>query len=55
MVLLCMPLGLNTVVFPESRGEDASESARMVFQSTLLTLVTLPLIFPLIRHLAGMG
>ncbi len=54
MVLLCMPLGLNTVVFPESRGEDASENARMVFQSTLLTLVTLPLVFSLIRHLAGL-
>ena len=52
-VMLCMPVALNTVIFPESRGHDASENARMVCQSTLLTLVTLPPAFALISYLAG--
>ena len=55
MVMHCMPLGLNIVVFPESRGMDASENARMVFQSTLFSLLLLPPALTLIFRLAGLA
>ncbi|MBP5289644.1 MAG: AEC family transporter [Clostridia bacterium] len=54
LVMLAMPLPLNTVIFPESRGQDASASARMVCQSTVFALLTLPPLFALFSHLAGM-
>ncbi len=53
LLMLAMPLPLNTVIFPESQGQDASAGARMVCQSTLLSLITLPPAFALFSHLAG--
>ena len=52
--IMGMPMGLNAVVFPESRGEDVSATARMVFQSTLLAIITLPPFFALLFRLAGL-
>ena len=54
LVMLAMPLPLNIVIFPESHGQDASDSARMVCQSTVLALATLPPLFALFFHLSGM-
>lgn len=42
-----MPLGLNTVVFPASVGEDTSLGASMTLISTLLGMITIPLMFML--------
>lgn len=54
LVMLAMPLPLNIVIFPESQGQDAFASARMVCQSIILALATLPPAFALFSHLAGM-
>ena len=48
VMILAMPLGLNLVVFPESRGIDASQNAKMCFICNLLTILVLPVIFALL-------
>ena len=48
IMLLCMPLGLNLVVFPESMGIDASGNAKMCFVCNLLTILVLPPVFALL-------
>ena len=53
LLAFALPMGLNTVVFPESHGIDASDNARMCFVSYLLATVMLPLTFSLICYLAG--
>ena len=48
MVSLCalsLPFGLNTVVFPEAYGGDATPGAGRALISHLMALVTIPLIF----------
>ena len=45
-VIICgMPVGMNTVLFAEAAGKDASESARICFVSNILGVITIPLIF----------
>lgn len=51
IMTLCMPLGLNLVVFPESLGIDASKNAKMCFVCNLLTIVVLPFIFALLSQI----
>ena len=51
IMTLCMPLGLNLVVFPESMGIDASQNAKMCFVCNLLTIVVLPFIFALLSQI----
>lgn len=51
IMTLCMPLGLNLVVFPESMGIDASQNAKMCFVCNLLTIVILPFIFALLSQI----
>ena len=46
--ILAMPLGLNTVVFPEAFNGDSKTGARMCFVSGLLGLITIPLVFGLL-------
>lgn len=53
LLAFALPMGLNTVVFPESHGIDASDNARMCFVSYLLATVMLPLTFSIIYNLAG--
>jgi len=46
-VIICyaaMPLGMNTVVVPAAYGKDTALGAKMALISTLLCLVTIPLI-----------
>ncbi len=51
VMILCMPLGMNLVVFPESMGIDASDNAKMCFVCNLLTIAVLPLIFALLSQI----
>ena len=45
LICTCMPMGLNTVVFPASHGADTRPGAGMALVSTLMALVTVPLMF----------
>lgn len=45
---LAMPLGLNTVVFPEAYGGDGRPGARLAFVSHTMAVVTIPMVFGLI-------
>ena len=45
VILTAMPVGMNTVMFPESAGVDSSENARICFASYLMGLLTIPLAF----------
>ena len=51
IMILCMPLGLNLVVFPESLGIDASDNAKMCFVCNLLTIAVLPFVFALLSQI----
>jgi predicted permease len=45
---LCMPMGLNNVVFPEAYGGDSGTGAQSCFVSQILGALTIPVIFALI-------
>lgn len=45
---LSMPCGMNTVVFPESFGYDATDNAKLCFVSCIMSIITLPLVFGLL-------
>ncbi len=45
---LSMPCGMNTVVFPESFGYDATDNAKLCFVSCIMSIITLPLVLGLI-------
>ena len=50
MLTLCataMPLGLNTVVFPEAYGGDTTPGASMALISHLMSIITIPIMFTL--------
>lgn len=55
LLVSCLPLGLNLVVFPESYGleESASDNARICFVSYLLAVAILPLNYAVLTYLAG--
>lgn len=46
---LAMPLGLNTIVIPSALGKDTSVAAGMAVVSHLLSAITIPLLFMLIK------
>lgn len=50
--LLCLPSGMNVVVFPESVGKDSIEGAKSCFVSYIIALATIPVIFSVIEILA---
>ncbi len=54
-VFLSLPIGMNSVIFPESFGMDASENARSCLVSTLLSTLTLPGVFTLIAALSELN
>lgn len=59
--MLCMlfvlyascPAGMNSVVFPAAYGEDCRPGASMVLVSSVLSLVTLPVMYTLVTVLCG--
>lgn len=46
---LAMPLGLNTIVIPSALGKDTSIAAGMAVISHLLAVVTIPLVFMILK------
>ena len=48
------PAGMNSVVFPAAYGEDCRPGAGMVLVSTILSVITLPIMFTLVTTLCGM-
>jgi len=48
VAILAMPLGLNTVVFPEAFGGDSQTGAQACFISSVLGLFTMPVVFSLL-------
>jgi len=51
LILNCMPIGMNTIVFPEANGIDATCGAQLVLVSNLLSIVTIPLMVMLFLQL----
>ena len=47
LAVLSMPLGLNSVVIPESHGQDTGEASGMAIVSHLASALTIPLMFTL--------
>lgn len=54
MAALALPVGLNTVVYPESFGYDASDNAKLCFVSFVMSILTLPVVFSLIAAVSGL-
>ncbi len=46
--VLAMPMGVNSVIFPEAYGGDAESGAKVCFMSAILGIITIPIIFSLI-------
>ena len=46
-----MPLGMNTVVFPEAYGGDPEPGASMAIVSTTLSIISVPLLFSLLTEI----
>jgi predicted permease len=54
LAAISMPVGLNTVVFPESFGLDASDNAKLCFVSFIMSILTLPVVFAVASAVAGL-
>lgn len=48
MVTLSMPMGLNSIVFPEAYGGDSLTGAKSTFMSNVVSIVTIPVMFALL-------
>ena len=53
VVTSALPVGMNTVVFPESVGQDSTEGAKTCYMSYILALGTMPLVFTLMELVAA--
>lgn len=53
VVFLSLPAGMNVIVFPESVGKDSIEGAKACFVSYVVALITIPLVFMLMKLLLG--
>lgn len=51
VAMLCMPMGLNSVVFPEAYGGDGTVGAKTTFVSNVISIITIPLVFALLGTL----
>ena len=49
--LMCLPMGLNNIVFPEAFGGDSNTGAQSCFVCNILGLFTVPVMFTLISNL----
>lgn len=52
VIVSALPVGMNTVVFPESVGQDSTEGAKICFLSYILALGTMPLVFVIMQAVA---
>jgi len=48
VAILAMPLGVNSVVFPEAYGGDAVSGAKVCFMSAIIAVATIPVVFSLL-------
>lgn len=48
VAILAMPLGVNSVVFPEAYGGDAESGAKVCFMAAILGVITIPIVFALL-------
>lgn len=48
VAILAMPLGVNSVVFPEAYGGDAESGAKVCFMAAILGALTIPIVFALL-------
>lgn len=53
ILAVSMPVGMNTVVYPESCGMDSTEGAKSCFISYIIALATLPIIFSISISIFG--
>ncbi len=51
LVLNAMPIGMNTIVFPEAHGIDGTSGAKLVLVSNILCIITIPLMVMLFLQL----
>ena len=51
MCVMCMPMGLNSIVIPAAYGKDTSDAAGMALITHTLSVGTIPLMFMLFRAL----
>lgn len=49
--LLCLPMGLNNIVFPEAFGGDSETGAQSCFVCNILGLFTVPVMYTLIANI----
>ena len=52
VIVAAMPVGMNTVVFPESAGQDSTEGAKSCFISYVMALACMPIVFALMDLVA---
>lgn len=52
VIVAAMPVGMNTVVFPESAGQDSTEGAKSCFISYVMALACMPVVFMLMEMIA---
>lgn len=52
-VLISLPAGLNSIVFPEAFGGDSRTGAQICFVSTVLCIITIPVMMMLFSHFSG--
>ena len=52
-VLIILPAGLNSIVFPEAFGGDSRTGAQICFVSTIMCVITIPIMLTLFSHLSG--
>lgn len=49
MTFFCIPAGLNSIVFPEAFGGDSKTGAQLCFVSTIMCILTIPLVYSLFQ------
>ena len=54
VVILSLPTGLNSIVFPEAYGGDSRTGAQLCFVSTLTCLIFLPVMLLLYQIISGL-
>lgn len=47
---LCMPFGLNSVIFPEAFGSDSKTGAKISFISNIMSIITIPAVFAAVSY-----
>ena len=48
LMVYAIPCGLNTIVFPKLVGEDCSTGAALALISSILSVITLPIVYSIL-------